>query len=66
VDKTTIQGASTFHFILHLMETLFAMKTFFQLAVAVAVLSVLATGCMTSQGSCSAYQETEQPAELAD
>lgn len=48
------------------METLLAMKTFFQLAVAVAVLSVLATGCMTSQGSCSAYQETEQPAELAD
>jgi outer membrane PBP1 activator LpoA protein len=66
VDKTTIQGASTFAIELHLMETTFAMKSFFQLAVAVAVLSVLATGCMTNQGSCSAYQETEQPAELAD
>lgn len=48
------------------METTLAMKTFFQFAVAVAVLSVLATGCMSNQGSCSAYQETEQPAELAE
>jgi hypothetical protein len=66
VDKKLLRDASTFYSALVLKETLSAMKNFIQLLAAVVVLSVLVTGCMTSQGSCSAYQSTEQPAEITE